>query len=192
MTEALAPGYYIERIFAQQLTFEGVPDVEGLPDSFHVDYAWEWTPVDEQSFFVVLAARGSAGKDRPELVAVSIAGKFRREGKPDKPPFVDFVMVNATTILVPYVREAFSSLSARGLKGPYTLGPLNVIHMMSTIKFELSKGADRLANRPDLVVAYSISADVMAGVRRSADITNGALPSGTQEIPDPGSLSNGQ
>jgi len=163
-------GYHIESIFAHQLVFQGVASTDDLADAFSFEYGWEWTPIDEKSFFVVLSMRSTPGKDRPERITVSMTGKFRREGNPERPAFVDFVMLNATTILSPYVRQAVSDLSGRGRKGAFTLPPFNVVRFMAQMKFETSGGAERLLLRPDIAASYGIGEDVMKRTHEHFDL----------------------
>lgn len=164
MSETPPGAYHIERIFAQDLSFQGVTDLASLPDVFKVEYTWNWEPRDLETFYVLFGMRGLPGKDRPERITVSMAALFRRVGNPQKPTVKDFVMTNGPTILMPYIRETVSNLTGRGIIGAYTLPPFNVLKFMSAIKFELSAGAKKLATRPDVTSAYEIAPEIIAAI----------------------------
>lgn len=147
-------------------------DTATLPDSFRTEYKWDWLPEDERFFCAILSIRCLPAKERPERIQVAIAGKFRRDGNPERPTFIDFVMLNATTMLMPYAREAFADLSGRGVTGRFTLPTLNVFHLVSGMKFELSGGAGQLLVRPDLADAYGIPEEVMSRIENAARTNN--------------------
>lgn len=164
MNEPTPGAYHIERIFAQELIFEGVRETAALPDAFKIEYAWDWEPRDRDTFYVLFGVRGLPGKERPERITVSMAALFRRVNNPRKPTLVDFVMTNGPTILMPYIRETVSNLTGRGITGAYVLPPFNVVKFMSGRKFELSEGAKKLATRPDIISAYEVAPEITARI----------------------------
>lgn len=176
MTDVPPGAYLIDRVFAQELSFQSVVDAASMPDVFKVEYAWDWEPRDSDTFYVLFGVRGLPGKDRPERVTVSMAALFRREGNPQKPAFVDFITTNGPTILMPYVREAFSNLTGRGLLNGHVLPPVNIIGLMKTFKFESSAGAKKLAAQADLGTAYGIAPEAMAQILGTTPGNSETLP----------------
>lgn len=178
MTEASPSAYVIDRVFAQELSFQSVAGSVEMPHMFKVAYAWDWEPQDVDTFYVLFGVQGSPGKDRPERVTVSMAALFRRQGNPQKPAFVDFVMMNGPTILMPYLREAFSNLTGRGLLHAHVLPPVNMVRLMKTFDFNSSAGALKLVNRSDLGTAYGIAPEMMAQIASAAQQTIETIPGG--------------
>jgi hypothetical protein len=107
-----------------------------------------------------------------------MAALFRRQGNPQKPAFVDFVMMNGPTILMPYLREAFSNLTGRGLLHAHVLPPVNMVRLMKTFDFNSSAGALKLVNRSDLGTAYGIAPEMMAQIASAAQQTIETIPGG--------------
>jgi len=179
MTDVPPDAYLLDRVFAQELSFQSVADVAALPDAFKIEYAWDWEPRDTDTFYVLFGVRGLPGKDRAERVTVSMAALFRREGNPQKPALVDFITTNGPTMLMPYVREAFSNLTGRGLLNSYLLPPVNILVLRKTFKFESSAGARKLADHADLGTAYGIAPEIMAQVVGVSPVNDVVIPGET-------------
>jgi len=156
MTEERSDGYYPTAVFAQELTLVGNGDIATLPENASLGIGWDWYPHDARVFDVLLQATVPASQTRPEEIRVVMVARFERVGTP-QPAFAVFAMLNAPTLLVPYVRETISSLSSRGLLGPILLPTINVIQVMSEMKMEASNGFASLIARPALAEAYGFN-----------------------------------
>ena len=161
-------GYYPQAVFAQELSLSGVGDTEGLPETAPFVLNWDWYPHDATVFDVILRAEMAASQARPERVVAIMIGRFERVGQPE-PAFQTFAMLNAPALLFPYVREAFSSLTSRGLRGALVLPTMNIVQVMADMKMDASNGYASLRSRPELAAAFGLSLNrLQEGTQRSA------------------------
>lgn len=91
-----------------------------------------------------------------------MVGRFERVGQPE-PAFQIFVMLKAPALLFPYVREAFSSLTSRGLFAAMVLPTMNIVRVMAEMKTDASNGYASLHDRPELAASYVLSLDTTGG-----------------------------
>ena len=164
MSAVTGTGYTIERIFAQELHFQGIPVVETLPQAADIQLQWDWQVQDEYTFLVIVSGKCDPSQARPEKISARIVGQFRRIGSPSTPDITIFTKLNAVTTLMPFVREAISSLSMRGTYGPMQLDPVNVVELAKGWRFEESTGADTLRSDPAFAVAYGVTEAVLGRV----------------------------
>ncbi len=145
-------GYNLERVFSHEQHFEGLASHEGLPENTlsNVNFGWDWRVQGDDRFVVVITLTVQPTRQRPESVSVTMAGVFHRVGEEQSVPFDTFVFTHAPSILLPYAREAISSLTGRGLNGALQLPPINVIALMKEMNPQLSTGNEQLLARPDV------------------------------------------
>lgn len=157
MTENLSgirSGYALERLFANELSFTGHPLQREMPDAeAPIRIGWDWSVDGPGRFSVRLMFQVLPTQARPETVAVSLSAGFTRRGEPTV-PVLDFVSKHAPALMMPYVREAVSSLTSRGLNGALLLPPYNVLSMMSNIDANEAEGMRQI--REDASLAESL------------------------------------
>ncbi|MES2359054.1 MAG: hypothetical protein V4529_12050 [Gemmatimonadota bacterium] len=156
MTDQRAPGYYLVRIFSPELLLSFEEPEEGLLSEENAAVGWDWFPHSTTIFDVILRVDISPTTERKERVRATVVGRFERVGEPERPTFKSFVMQNASAMLAPYLREAVSALTTRGLFGPTLLPPMNVIEMMGRMDFEKSRGYAHAREDAGLAAAYGI------------------------------------
>lgn len=168
MTDTQQACYAITRIFAQELSLQGFAKAENMPPTFELEYGWDWQFLNDETFFVILAARGNPTQDRPERISVSIVGEFKRIGVPDALPLQTFVTLNAPNILMPYVREAVAGLTVRGSLGVLNMAPVNIINVMNRMSFSDATGTVALRNRPEIAAAFGMASDALGAGTKPA------------------------
>ena len=134
MTNALAApatGFVLEQVSTLRQRCEAVDSgsVE-LPAEDNADFGWDWRWLDEDKFEVALTLELKATVARPEVVAVTLVGRFAVQGKPDKVAPTQFAYGHAPAILFPFVRQVVSGLTTMSPFGPYLLPPVNVAEIM--------------------------------------------------------------
>ena len=159
MSDQRAPGYYLVRIFSPELLLSFEEPAEGSSTEENAAVGWDWFAHSATIFDVILRVEISPTAKRKERVRATVVGRFERVGEPERPTFKSFVMQNASAMLAPYLREAASALTTRGLFGPMLLPPMNVIEMMARMNFEKSQGYLRVREHAELAAAYDISGD---------------------------------
>lgn len=143
-------GYHLERIYTNRQYFEGVAIDDSISDEEpQVGIGWDWRLRDEGIFEVLLSLTLPACRQRPEKVEVTIVGQFATIGDAQTVNLEQFVCKNAPAILLPYAREAISSLTGRGLLGPFYLPPLNLVEVMKGMDPSVAAGALQLKANPD-------------------------------------------
>ena len=165
-------GYTLDRVFAQEQTFLGHANSEEFPTSTgdpRAAVAWDWHLVDESRFTVALTLSIEPTRERPETVRVMMLGLFTRVGEVPSVEVLKFVQTHAPAIMMPYVREAVSSLTGRGYYGPVNLPPINVAALMLNFDIEATSGMKRARADRKLGMTF--------GALPGSEATN-ALPSG--------------
>jgi len=109
-----------------------------------VEILWDWRRVSERGFEVKLGVNVEAAKEIPERLNVVLVGRFSCVGPGTTSESEEFASINAVAILLPYVREALSSLSGRGPFGAYVLQPINVVEMAKSFDLKRATAARRL------------------------------------------------
>lgn len=156
-------GFELEKIFANELSFQGHPDASAFSDEeMTFTASWDWKILDEGRFLVSLGIQLNPSRPRPETTRASIAGIFQLGTSAPTVPVPDFVRVHASTLLMPFLREALASLTSRGLHGQLLLPPMNVIELMKGFEFSGSTGATQLQafliENPALAARYGAGA----------------------------------
>ena len=116
----------------------------GEPDTYGaMNLAWDWRFLDESVFEVRIAISIEPSRERSDFVSVHVAGRFRKVGDPTL-ELSDFVRIQAVAILLPYARQALSSLTSSTLSGAYYLPPINVFKLMEPFNPAKATGARQL------------------------------------------------
>lgn len=139
-------GYRLQHIYAIKQSFE-VLDVEELkdPEDGQMLFGWDWRITNREeseisSFEVRLELEIEGVTERPERIAVNLVGGFELVGEEQSVELQSFVMGPAPALLMPYLRERISAMSAAGSREAYHFPVLNVVKMMEVMTFEESTG----------------------------------------------------
>jgi preprotein translocase subunit SecB len=161
-------GYNLELVFSGEQHFEGMTNYEGLPDAAapSVNFGWDWQIQGDDRFVVIITLSVEPTRQRPERATVNMAGVFHPVGEKQTVPFQEFVFTHAPTILLPYAREAISSLTGRGLYGALHLPPINVMALMKQMNPQVSTGNEQLLARPGAAQRLGIGAGVSVKPRK--------------------------
>lgn len=134
MTDALAApatGYLLEQVSTVRQQCEAVDtskiELASEPD---VDFGWDWRWLDAGRFEVALTLALKATSARPEVVLVTLIGRFAIQGTPDKVAPHQFAHGHAPAILFPFVRQVVAGMTSMSPFGTYLLPPLNVAEIM--------------------------------------------------------------
>ena len=149
-------GLRIKKIAAMEQHCESFDpgDVEEQEAVGHV--MWDWSVQDDRTFGVALGVVISATKARPEELRVLMTGTFEIKGDERLPlSLKSFVEVGAPTILVPYIREAISSMTGRGPHGAFHLEPMNVRTLLAGTEAEEATGVDQLKEYPEFAKFFA-------------------------------------
>lgn len=137
-------GYFIERVYANRLGLTAVPETPAAGPDFL--FGWDWKLIDQNLFEVNITLLLEPTPDRSERVEVSMIGVFRQGSDPIEVKLEEFVRYHAPAILMPYVREAVSSLTGRGYYPARNLNPINVQMLMERQDPNRTTGAKQLAS----------------------------------------------
>lgn len=108
-------------------------------------FYWDWHPSGEREFSVWLTLVLHPSREIPEQVRVAFVGDFFIAVDEPATPLKEFVMRDAPAILFPYVREAVTSLTSRGISEPYVASPLDIGETLTTeFSFAASTGVAML------------------------------------------------
>lgn len=153
-----ASGYILERIHVAEQQYrsvvaENLRDTQDPADRL-VQLGWDWRPLGERRFEVVLELQCHPVTVAPEHAHVRLFGVFSAGPEVPAISFPSFVKVNATAILFPYAREVISTMTGRGPYGAFHLNPLNVAALAETFDMEQSSGAKFLSENPELATTF--------------------------------------
>jgi preprotein translocase subunit SecB len=165
-------GYSLERVFSQEQHFEGLTAPIGLSEgaSSNINFGWDWQLQGDDRFVVLITLKVEPTLQRPERVSVTMAGVFHRVGEQQSVPFDAFVLTHAPSILLPYAREAISSLTGRGLNGALHLPPINVMALMKEMNPQVSTGNEQLLAHPEIARRLGLSTvGLLAGSEVAAE-----------------------
>ncbi len=156
-TAAPKTGYVVERIFANELRFVGVPNADELPENdSKLQFGWDWNLEADHRFTVRFLIELKPSRERPENVHVAMAAVVRRDGNPTV-PLTDYVKLHAPALLLPFLRETIASLTGRGLHGAFYLPPINVASIMRGVDLEQTEGMKQIRERDELAVAFGLA-----------------------------------
>jgi hypothetical protein len=115
------------------------------------NFVWDWHPSGEREFSVWLTLVLHPSRQVPEQVRVAFIGDFFIEVDEPATPLEEFVMRDAPAILFPYVREAVSSLTSRGISEPYVAPAMNIGEVIATeFSFAASTGVAMLRDAAEV------------------------------------------
>lgn len=132
-------GFYFARQSQQLVLGKNLPSTERIPS-----VSWDWRRVSDKTFEVRLGVTTSAVKQRPEELEVVLVGRFSHGANASEEVIQRFASLNATSILLPYAREAISSLTGRGPFGVEVMQPLNVFEFVKILDLKKATGARQL------------------------------------------------
>jgi len=134
MTEALAApatGFTLEQVSTVRQQCEAVDTSKvELASEPGVDFGWDWRWLDSSRFEVALTLALKATIARPEVVLVTLVGRFAIQGTPDKVAPEQFAHGHAPAILFPFVRQVVAGMTSMSPFGANLLPPLNVAEIM--------------------------------------------------------------
>lgn len=158
-------GYLIERLFANELSFTGLPVSADMPATeAPLEFGWDWNVEGPGRITVRFSMRVSPTQGRPERVHVALAAAFLRQGETSV-PLLEFVHKQAPTLLMPYLREAISSLTSRGLHGALLLPPINMLAVMGNLDPGAAQGVQQLQDDPALAASLGVASGSWLGAR---------------------------
>lgn len=124
-------GFRLESIFFPLQHCETVDrDSETVKavESEQIRIGWDWAWLEQPRLFeVAVSIDREPTTERPEVVHLKAVGRFSVSGSPPVMATEQFALRNATAILIPYLRQAFTSLTGNGPFGAQLLQPINVI-----------------------------------------------------------------
>lgn len=151
-----ASGYVLQSVYSTRLHFEGLPISEDLPqgDETQITIGWDWRIVAEHCFEVLVTLGIGPTKKRPEKVEAVMIGRFHFVGDKQSLGLLRFVSAGAPTILFPFVREAVSSLTSRGVAGSFQLNPVNMAELAKGFNQAGTTAARQLRENPGLADVF--------------------------------------
>jgi preprotein translocase subunit SecB len=148
-------GFALAKVYAGELSFKGVPSNSAAAVAeATISFGWDWSFRSATEFDVSVSLRVEPSTQRPEEVFASLTGIFRKEGQTSV-PLQRFAQLHAPAILMPFVREAVSSLTSRGLGGAYIFPPVNVLAMMTTLDAKDTTGARQIRDGHEFAQAFA-------------------------------------
>lgn len=158
-------GYEILQVYALEQHYEVVDapaEEEAADGEAPLGVSWDWRVLEGPNFEVQLGIEMPPTKELHELVRVRFVLRARAGTNLSVPPR-DFVCGPAIALLIPYIREAITSMSVRGPIGVRYLNPLNAHGLAAQFDFEQSRGASQLAENSELTALYGSRREVQSG-----------------------------
>jgi preprotein translocase subunit SecB len=138
-------GFRLTALYAPSLRLE-VVDGSASPEPFSTDdqvrIGWDWAWLEPNRAFEVLVTLERAPTlARPEAILVRMIGRFEIAGAATSVQVAEFALKNATAIIVPYARQAFSQLTMQGPFGAQLIPPINVAEAVGRFDPSLATAA---------------------------------------------------
>lgn len=122
-------GYAIEKVYATDLELK-----RQKPDSgeagWGFGYSWDWRQSKDR-IEVALEVKVGPSDDRAESLHARVVGRFRQTTEKPNVAIENFVQLQAVAILMPYVRQALSTLTLMSYHGVFHLPSINVAALMA-------------------------------------------------------------
>lgn len=147
-------GYSLDRIYVSEQSYRLADPTGEYPADPEIGFGWDWRIVAGAIFDVTVRIRIGPTEARPEEAIVCLVGVFQRVGTTQSTDLLDFTRVGGPAILLPYLREALSSLTGRGYHGVLLLPPLNVLAMMANANADETTGMRQIAARDPLALGF--------------------------------------
>lgn len=148
-------GYDLTGVHGLEQHYE-VLDPEDVEKERQTRVSWDWQVTGDASFAVYLALIVVGPETAPERVHVAYVATFEFSGSAPTLDLQNFVVFAASSLLVPYLRQAISSLSSDGPFGQMNLSPVNVQALMDFVDFEQSTGYQQLAEDSEMADAFGL------------------------------------
>jgi preprotein translocase subunit SecB len=151
-------GFQLTKLFFVEQTYTAINDeeVEAPKDERVVQVGWNWRIRAAREFEVALTVEIEPSRICPDHAKVTAIGMFKAGAEPLSVPFSDFVRQNSVAILIPYAREALTSLTARGLTGAFYLSPMNAVLLAKNFDPADTDGARQLTEGGDLAANFGL------------------------------------
>lgn len=117
------------------------PEGENEQGKTDVNFGWDWRRAEKSLFDVRLTLSIDPSPGRPYYAAVDAIGRFRQVGDTPSLSVEDFASLQAVAILLPYVRQHLTALTANTPSGPYYLPSVNVVELMKDMNGRKATGA---------------------------------------------------
>lgn len=118
----------------------------GKDDQVRIGWDWAWLE-SGRVFEVLVTLERAATAARAEFVRVRVVGRFEIVNKATSVQVEEFAHKNATAILVPYARQAFSQLTMQGPYGAQLIPPINVAEAVGRFDPRLATAAKQVPAR---------------------------------------------
>lgn len=157
----VSSGYEILQVYALEQHYEVVAredrkedlEVPGEEEEAPIGVNWDWRVLKDREFEVQFGVEMPPTADLGEVISVRFVLRAKAGEQVSIPP-IAFVRAPAIAVLVPYIREAITSMSVRGPIGVRYLNPLNVPALAERFPMEESIGARQLMDDSDLAAMY--------------------------------------
>lgn len=141
------PGYRLLDVSAALQRYSIVdpddPEAE-VEDKPSMRFMWDWRMLEDRQFEVFLGVWLMGTTEQPQEVEVRLVGTFAIDGEVQALALREFVHTSAPAILMPYVRDKVTGLTADGPFGSYYMPIVNVQSLMKGYAYENSSGAKQL------------------------------------------------
>lgn len=137
-------GYLLERVYFPSLSLSVRAPTNPTQSEGQILFGWDWQVLGNNRFEVSLQLGLDPVVARNEEVRAVVTGRFVQGSGEVTVPLERFAQFHAPAILMPYAREAISSLTSRGFFGPVQLPPVNILKLMEEQDPSATKGFAQL------------------------------------------------
>lgn len=152
-------GYTLDGVFAVEQHFEtrepDLSDEEG-----DTTISWDWRINSETGFAVWLSLGIEGPAQNPANVRVGYVAVFKRSGAEPTLDLKNFVVFSASALLIPYIRQSISWLTAAGPFEQVDFAPVNVKALLDFVDFERSTGFLQMQESRELAAAYGFEEEI--------------------------------
>lgn len=138
-------GYSLQSIHTTRASYQSARETSETPEERELAFRWDWRLQGERGFEVLLGATVGPMRGRPDAMEAVVVGTFSIVGEVQSIDLRRFVSLNAPALLMPYLREVLTNLSAHGPHGPFILPPINVVVLSESFDMQASTGYPQLA-----------------------------------------------
>jgi preprotein translocase subunit SecB len=130
-----------ERVWVREATFVDIDETEPAPTSelegveIQLDVKVTYADGGERVFVTLRATlEPPADKRLFAKLSAAVEGTFTLRQGPDRTVLAGFASLQAPVLLVPYLRETLTSLTAQSRLGPILLPPLNMAEVIKAMQ----------------------------------------------------------
>ncbi len=128
------PGIHFSSVVVDRLAFTDIGPDERKPDSLQFNFGIQRRRFEDESLrevSVVVRILPALGQTSRLSLDAVVTGRFQKLDGPGVMAFDEFAKANAPALVMPYVRELVTNITARSRHGAIIFPPVNVVKLVA-------------------------------------------------------------